>query len=154
MANISGSMAADIEMNHSAEKVWVVIMDAYLIFPKVYPDQYLSIKILEGTGKSPGSIRLITYGEGSPLVKISEEKIDTVDNETRTVTYSIIGGDLLKYYKTFNGKIVVEPKGEAGSLVKWSCTYEKAHEEVPDPTIIKDFAVRNISELDEYIGKN
>lgn len=89
---------------------------------------------------------------GSPLVKVSYEKIGEVDEANKFVTYSVIDGDLLKYYKNFKGTITVVPKGE-GSLVKWSCVFEKASPEVPDPHVIKDFAIKNFVELDEYIRK-
>lgn len=72
-----------------------------------------------------------------------------MDEEKKTVSYSVIEGDLLKYYKSFKGHISVSPKGE-GSSVKWSCEYEKASEEIPDPHIIKDFVVKNFRELDDY----
>lgn len=68
-----------------------------------------------------------------------------------TVSYSVIEGDLLKYYKSFKGHIVVSPKEDgSGSSVKWSCEFEKASEEVPDPHVIKDFVVKNFLEVDAY----
>lgn len=89
---------------------------------------------------------------GSPLVKVSYEKIGEVNEANKFVTYSVIDGDLLKFYKNFKGTITVVPKGE-GSLVKWNCVFEKASPEVPDPHAIKDFAIKNFVELDEYICK-
>lgn len=97
-------------------------------------------------------LRHIFHGLGSPLVKVSKEKIDSVDEAEKFVTYSIIDGDLLKFYKNFNGCIKVIPKGD-GSLVKWSCGFEKVSEEIPDPHVIKDFAIQNFKELDEFILK-
>lgn len=97
-------------------------------------------------------LQQIFHALGSPLVKVSKEKIDGVDEADKLVTYSIIDGDLLKYYKNFNGSIKVIPKGD-GSLVKWSCGFEKASDEIPDPHVIKDFAIQNFKELDEFILK-
>lgn len=90
---------------------------------------------------------------GSPLVKESEEKLDIVDEAEKKLSYSVTGGDLLKYYKNFKATLVITSKGE-GSLVKWTCHFDKASEEIPDPNIIKEFAVKNFKELDEYIHKN
>lgn len=89
---------------------------------------------------------------GSPLVKVSTEKIEAVDDVKKEVSYSVIDGDLLKFYKVFKGIVTVSPKGD-GSLVKWSCEYEKASNEIPDPSVIKEFAVKNFKEVDEYITK-
>lgn len=53
--------------------------------------------------------------KGSTLVKVSAERIEAVDLENKSMTYSIIGGEMLEYYKTFKGTITVTPKG-GGSI--------------------------------------
>ncbi|KAI4339347.1 hypothetical protein MLD38_024300 [Melastoma candidum] len=148
----ASTIHAEVDVKSGAEKFWVSMRDSTILFPKIFPELYKSIEVLEGDGKCPGSVRLINYAEGSPLVKVSKEKIDNVDEGKKEVSYSIIDGDLLKYYKNFNGTISVIPKGE-GSLVKWSCGFEKASDEVPDPHIIKDFAIENFKDLDSFLLK-
>ncbi|GAV74530.1 Bet_v_1 domain-containing protein [Cephalotus follicularis] len=147
-----GKLEADVELKSPADKFWESIRDSANLFVKAFPDQYKSIEVLEGDGKAAGSIRHIIYGEGSPIVKSSKERIDAVDDVKKTVAYSVIDGDLLKYYKTFKALIAVVPKGE-GSLVKWSCEFEKAKDDIPDPSIIKEFAIKNFVEVDELILK-
>ncbi|XP_022151242.1 MLP-like protein 423 [Momordica charantia] len=144
-----GKLELETDVKSSADKFWNNMRESTIIFPKAFPHDYKSIEVLEGDGKAVGSVRLITYAEGSELAKESKEKIEAVDEEKKTVSYSVIEGDLLKYYKSFKGHISVSPKGE-GSSVKWSCEYEKASEEIPDPHIIKDFVVKNFRELDDY----
>ncbi|XP_010551642.1 PREDICTED: MLP-like protein 423 [Tarenaya hassleriana] len=122
------------------------------LFPKAFPNDYKSIEILAGDGNSPGSIRFITYGPSSELVKTSKEKIESVDLEKRSFTYSIMDGDMLKYYKSFTGTITVTPK-DGGSLVKWSGEFVKTGHEIEDPHVIKDFAVKNFKEIDEHLLK-
>ncbi|KAA3482943.1 MLP-like protein 423 [Gossypium australe] len=136
----SGQLHVDFELKSPAEKVWGTIRDSTTIFPQALSHDYKSIQVLEGDGKAPGSVRLINYSEGSPIVKVSKERIESVDEAENKYVYSIIDGDLLKYYKTFIGKVIVVPKGES-SLVKWSYEFEKASEEIPDPSVIKEFAV-------------
>ncbi|XP_038892372.1 MLP-like protein 423 [Benincasa hispida] len=149
-----GMLSVEVEVKSVADKFWNSMRDSTIIFPKAFPHDYKSIDVLEGDGKAVGSVRLITYSEGSPIVKESKERIEAVDEEKRSVSYSVIEGDLLKYYKSFKGHITVSPKeDESGSLVKWSCEFEKASEEVPDPHLIKDFVVKNFSELDDYVLK-
>lgn len=87
---------------------------------------------------------------GSHVVSSSVEKIEVVDEGNKTVEYSVTGVDIIKYYKSFKAKINVIPKVN-GSLVKWSCEYEKASEEIPDPTIVKDFAANIFQRLDAFI---
>ncbi|XP_028783881.1 MLP-like protein 423 [Neltuma alba] len=148
----TGKIEVEVEVKSNADKFWQTLRDSSSIFPKALSHDYKSIEVIEGDGKAPGSVRHIFYGEGSPIVKESKEKIEALDDAKKTVTYSVIDGDLLKYFKHFKGHISVTPKGE-GSLVKWSSEYEKASEEIADPHVIKDFAAKNFQEVDDYIQK-
>ncbi|XP_021635821.2 MLP-like protein 423 isoform X2 [Hevea brasiliensis] len=103
----SGKLDVEVHIKSSPDKFWNSIRDSTTLFPKAFPDQYKNIRVLEGDGKAPGSVRLFTYAEGSPLVKVSKERIDAVDEASKHVAYSVIEGDLLKYYKTFKGFIFV-----------------------------------------------
>ncbi|ONI30553.1 hypothetical protein PRUPE_1G258100 [Prunus persica] len=153
MASNGGKLEVEIEVKSPSQKFWEGLRDSTTIFPKAFPHDYKSIDVLEGDGKAVGSVRLITYSEGSPIVKVSKETIDAVDEANKSVAYKVIDGDLLKYYKSFKCILTVTPKGD-GSLVKWSSVFEKAHEQIPDPSLIKDFAVQNFQELDAYVLAN
>ncbi|GMI87793.1 MLP-like protein 423 [Hibiscus trionum] len=146
----TGKLEVEIDLKSPADKVWSTIRDSTTIFPIALSHDYKSIEVLEGDGKSPGTVRLFIYAEGSPIVKVSKERTESVDEAEKTYVYSIFDGDLMKYYKSFIGKIVVVPKGDS-SLIKWSCDFEKASEDIPDPSIIKDFAVKNFVEIDDYL---
>lgn len=84
------------------------------------------------------------------MITFAKEKIESVDEGNKTVVYSVIDGETMKYYKSFKGSLTVSPKGDA-SLVKWCCEFEKASDEVPEPQLIKDFAVKNFKDLDAYL---
>ena len=86
-------------------------------------------------------------------MKSSKERIDAVDEAKKALSYSVIEGDLLTYFKLFKAHMVLESKGDEGTLVKWWCEYDKASHEVPDPEVIKDFALKNFKEVDDYIHK-
>ncbi|KAK1554301.1 hypothetical protein Q3G72_010437 [Acer saccharum] len=147
---VTGKLEVDVEVKSPADKFWGSIRDSTSLFPRAFPHDYKSIQVLEGDGKASGSVRLFTYAEGSPIVKKSTEKIEHVDDVNMKVSYSVIDGDLLEYYKVFKGFIAVIPKGD-GSLVKWSCEFEKTSHEIPDPDAIKEFVVKNFKEVDDYI---
>lgn len=87
------------------------------------------------------------------MVSMCKEKVEVVDEEKKTVGYSIVEGDVLSFYKSFKAQLVVEPK-EEGSLVKWTCEFEKSKDDAPDPEIIfKAFAVKTFQDLDAYLIK-
>ncbi|KAI3690987.1 hypothetical protein L2E82_49200 [Cichorium intybus] len=69
------------------------ILDGDTLVPKVAPQAMKSIEILEGDGGA-GTIKLITFGEGSQFKSV-KHKIDAVDKDNMTYSYSIIEGDVL-----------------------------------------------------------
>ncbi|KAI8528371.1 hypothetical protein RHMOL_Rhmol12G0144000 [Rhododendron molle] len=146
----AGKLEVDVELKTSADKFWESIRDSSTVFPKALPHHYKSIQVLEGDGKSVGSVRLIHYAEASSLVTFDKERIDAVDEEKKILSYSVIEGDLLKFYKSFKATLMVSAKGD-GSSVKWVSEFEKASDEIPDPNIIRDFAVENFTKLDAYL---
>ncbi|XP_043706423.1 MLP-like protein 423 [Telopea speciosissima] len=146
----SGKLEAEMEVKSSADKFWESVRDSTTLFPKVLPTHYKSIQVVEGDGKCVGSVRLMTYAEEIPGVKFSKERIDAVDEEGKEVAFSLIDGDVSKFYKHIKNKLQVISKGQ-GSLVKWSCEFEKASGDVPDPHLIKDFALNVFKALDDYL---
>ncbi|XP_062110250.1 MLP-like protein 423 [Humulus lupulus] len=147
----TGMLHAEIDVKSHADKFWASLKDFIHIYPKAFPHNYESVEVLEGDGIQPGSVRLVKYGEGSLIVKVSKEKVEVVDDPKKIFGFSVIDGDLLKYYKSFKSSVQVVPKDE-GSLLKWSCEYEKTADDIPDPTVVKDFAVKSFKELDDYIA--
>ncbi|XP_011086520.1 MLP-like protein 423 [Sesamum indicum] len=147
---MASKLEVEFEMKSSPEKVWESIRESTTLFPKALPKEYESIEILEGDGKSVASVRLIKYPPGLSAISSTKEKIEVVDEGKKMLSYSVIGGDILKYYKNFKAHLSVSPKDE-GSWVKWSCEFEKASEEVPNPDLVRDFAIKNFQDLDAYI---
>jgi hypothetical protein len=98
-------------------------------------------------------LSLVICVVGSLLAKSSTQKTDAIDDEKKTLTYSIIEGDLLQYFSKFQAHIAVIPVGE-GCEVKWTAEFTKVKHDIPDPTIVKDFAVKNFIEVDDYIQQN
>lgn len=65
-----GKLDAEIDLKSSPEKLWGVIRDSTNLLPKIFPDRYKSVEILEGDGKSAGSIIVMKYVEGKPTYTI------------------------------------------------------------------------------------
>lgn len=55
----------EVEVKSHADKFWGLIRESVTVLPKAFPIDYKSIEVLEGDGKSVGSVRLVTYGEGN-----------------------------------------------------------------------------------------
>ncbi|KAK4558288.1 hypothetical protein RGQ29_007864 [Quercus rubra] len=99
------------------------ILDGDNLIPKAVPQAVKSIEIIEGNG-GPGTIRKITFGEGSKY-KYGKHRIDVMDPEHFTCCYSVIEGDglsdKLESIST-ETKIVASPDG--GSIVKRTSTFQ------------------------------
>lgn len=62
---MASKLEVEVEVKSSADKFWGGIKESSDLFPKIFPDQFKSIEIVEGDGISVGSVRLIKYGEGT-----------------------------------------------------------------------------------------
>nr|CAB02209.1 pollen allergen Car b 1 [Carpinus betulus]CAB02210.1 pollen allergen Car b 1 [Carpinus betulus]CAB02211.1 pollen allergen Car b 1 [Carpinus betulus]CAB02212.1 pollen allergen Car b 1 [Carpinus betulus] len=98
------------------------VLDFDKLIPKVAPQAISSVENVGGNG-GPGTIKNITFAEGSPF-KFVKERVDEVDNANFKYNYTVIEGDVLgdKLEKVSHElKIVAAPGG--GSIVKISSKF-------------------------------
>ncbi|KAC9132067.1 hypothetical protein R6Q59_004795 [Mikania micrantha] len=148
----TGKLNAEIKVKSDADNFWKAILDSANIFPKACSDIYKAIEVVEGNGRSVGSVRVVHFTEGSAGVKLVKEKIEEVDEAKKKVAYRMIDGDMTQYFKSFKSSVEVIPDGE-GSLVKWFCEFEKASEEVPGPEMTRDLVAKNFKQIDDFLLK-
>ena len=93
---------------------------------------------------------------GVPMLTFAKEKLELADDEKKVVSYSVVDGELVNYYKNFKVTLQVTPAkdGEAGAVVNWAMDFDKASEQVPDPDAIKETAAKTFHDLDDYLLKN
>jgi Pathogenesis-related protein Bet v 1 family len=147
----------EVALKSAPVKLWEAIRASADLFPTILPDQYKSIRILEGDGKSVGSVRLVNYAPGTPVVTFAKERVEAVEEENMMVSYNVIEGEILDLYKNFKATLQVAPKGEGegeGSLAKWTLQYDKASSEVPEPELIKEAAIKTFNALDAHLQSN
>uniref|UniRef100_A0A5B6YZ61 Putative major allergen Pru ar 1 n=1 Tax=Davidia involucrata TaxID=16924 RepID=A0A5B6YZ61_DAVIN len=86
------------------------------------PHAIKSTEILEGDG-GPGTIKLITFGEGSQFKSV-KHRVDGIDKENFTYSYSIIEGDaLMGMLESINYEIKIVASPDGGSICKTSSKY-------------------------------
>ncbi|EPS70333.1 hypothetical protein M569_04429 [Genlisea aurea] len=152
---MASKIEVSVELKSDANKIWESIKESANFFPKALPHQYDSIEVLEGDGKSIGSVRLVKFKNGLSEISTTKEKIVDFDEETKTISYTVIDGSLVNYYNNFKASLSVSSiNGESGSSVKWSAEFEKTSEQVPDPELIKGFAVKSFQDLDAFLLAN
>jgi len=120
-----GVIAYDIEITSSippAKMFKAFVLDADTLIPKILPQAIKSVEILEGDG-GVGTVKLITFGEGSQFKSV-KHKVDGLDKEKFTYSYSIIEGDaLMGVLESISYEIKIEASPEGGSICKNSSKY-------------------------------
>lgn len=83
-------------------------------------------------------------------VETLKERVE-FDDENKKITYIILEGDMLKYYKSYSVILHVLPKGDEHSLVKWTFLYEKVDDTAPEPTKYKDLLVKLTKKVEAHL---
>ncbi|KAL0447108.1 UNVERIFIED_CONTAM: Pathogenesis-related protein 1 [Sesamum latifolium] len=145
----------ETEVKSNAETVWSALKQHATIFPKAAPDKYDSVEVLEGDGLSVGSVVLFKKAETNGDATIMKQRIELVDEAKKTLIYNVIGGDIMKYYKSYKSITSVSDKqGDGdGALVKCRVEFEKAgvEQQVPDPQLLKTFILQLFHQMDAYL---
>ena len=81
--------------------------------------------------------------------KTAKEIIEAIDEETKSVTFKVVGGDLMELYKTFIIVVHVDTKGE-NNLVTWTFHYEKLKEDVEEPNTLMDFCIDVTKDIETH----
>ncbi|KAE9450379.1 hypothetical protein C3L33_17721, partial [Rhododendron williamsianum] len=97
---------------------------------------------------SPANIHGVDLNEDGKK-KSAKEIVEAVDEETKTVTFKVIEGDLTELYKDFKGTVHVDTKGES-NLVTWTFEYEKLNDEVEDPNTLMDFVINVTKDIETH----
>lgn len=148
-----------VEVKSPADKLWAALRDSTELFPKIFPEQYESIETVEGDGKSAGTVRLLKYTGAVPMLTFAKEKLELADDENKVVSYSVVDGELVNFYKNFKITLKVAPAAKeaeagGGAVVNWTMEFDKASDQVPDPDVIKETATKTFHDLDDYLLKN
>ncbi|CAA0817173.1 Polyketide cyclase/dehydrase and lipid transport superfamily protein [Striga hermonthica] len=139
------------QIRSSPSKLFDVYKNKIYLMPKICPNKVEKVDVLEGDGKSLGSVRLWTYVMGVPV--IAKDKIVAVDEEKRSITFELIDGEVTKYFNHFKATFVATTAKANMNLVKWILEYEKASEDVPNPSGHLEFLANMVMEIDAYLFK-
>ncbi|XP_065859609.1 major allergen Pru ar 1-like [Euphorbia lathyris] len=134
-----------------------VVLDFPQLLPKVLPQVIKSIDIIEGDG-GVGSLRQINFGgEGGSSMYV-KERIEAIDEEKLTHSYTVIEGDVLmgKFEKITNG-IKFDATPDGGSMIKsYSSYYTLGDHQIKDEEIQggKDKSIGLFKALEAYLLAN
>ncbi|GMN28547.1 hypothetical protein TIFTF001_002096 [Ficus carica] len=121
-------------------------------FVHMFPRNIQSVQIQGGGDVRAGCVMFWKYDlgiTGAPMT--ARVKVEEIDDHNKSITMTILEGDVLKMYKSFKAKISFI-EGEYGtSKVNWSLSYEKLNDNAPDPDHYVNFAVKLSKGMDTYL---
>ncbi|EFJ08551.1 hypothetical protein SELMODRAFT_18100, partial [Selaginella moellendorffii] len=134
-----------------ASRMYATLRDVHNLLPKIVPDFIKSYELVEGDG-GVGTIRKITFG---PLVSkeptVATEKVLAVDDAAKSVTYSLIEGDLTKLYSQFVATTkYVDGADDGSSTAIWSVEYEPIGDS-PAPEQAKEAVLGSMKAVEGYL---
>ncbi|KAL6519859.1 hypothetical protein OROMI_032753 [Orobanche minor] len=99
------------------------VLDLDTLIPKIMPQAIEKIEILEGDG-GVGTVKIVHFGEGSPF-KTVKQRVDAIDAENLTYSYSIIGGDALGgVLESITNHTRIVPSDDGGCVCKNTSVYQ------------------------------
>ncbi|MED6218998.1 hypothetical protein PIB30_031786 [Stylosanthes scabra] len=105
------TISEEVSSNVEAGRMFkALIIDAQNLIPKLMPQAIKNIQLLQGDG-GPGSIQELTIVEGSETKQL-KHRIDAIDKENLTFSYSVIEGD--NKVESVSHDLKFEPIAEGG----------------------------------------
>ncbi|CAM6047226.1 unnamed protein product, partial [Sphagnum compactum] len=115
----------------------------------VMPDYFQKSEYLEGNG-GPGTLRLITMGPAVGHAKQVKERMDVIDEENKTLKYTMVDGD--PRYSSFGGMMKFTSGAEQGtSDAYWEVQYEPVGDMGP-PEHVKGMVIKVFKALESAIN--
>ncbi|XP_050887574.1 MLP-like protein 34 [Lathyrus oleraceus] len=150
---LSGKVETEIETQAPADKFYNIFREKLHHIPNISTETVQEGRVQEGDWQNVGSIKHWEYTlEGKK--QSAKEKIETIDDENKIITYSVFGGEVGESYKSLKVTIQVIDK-EHGGLVKWTFEYEKLQENITaaSPDSFLDFAAKVTKDIDAHLVK-
>ena len=150
----TATIEIEIPTSFPAEKVFKAFSDFDNIAPKVNPQVFKSINIIEGSG-GVGTKRLFTFGDVVPYTK-GKQRVDLVDASNNCYNFTFIEGDiLLGILDSISDQVKIFPSANGGSVFKETIVYKSKGEDKPSEESLKYdkvIHVKTFKAIEAYIA--
>ncbi|XP_020207475.1 MLP-like protein 43 [Cajanus cajan] len=106
----------------------------------------------EGDWHDIGAVKSWTFTTEGKVVTF-KESIEAIDDEKKTISFSISGEEITKDYKMFKLHLQVIDKEEGGAVTVWTIEYEKLHEDITPPYRFLDIITVTTKDIDAHVLK-
>ncbi|KAK4373353.1 hypothetical protein RND71_008740 [Anisodus tanguticus] len=144
---VKGKLIASVEVKCGGHSVHDIFHTNTHHIANISPSKVQHFEIHEGETIKAGSIVSWKYNDDGKD-KISKQLIEAVDLETKSITWKVIGGDLLELYNSFT--IITSCDHH---WTTWTFVYEKKTEDIPEPLAFLGFALHVTKEIEGHLLK-
>ncbi|XP_076921500.1 root allergen protein-like [Bidens hawaiensis] len=148
----TASIEFEIPSKFPAELVFKVFKNFPDLAPKVNPQVFKSIELVEGDG-GVGSIRLFTFGNAVPFTS-GKFKHDVIDASTFTFNFTFFEGDcLMGILDSINHHVKIVHFADGGCVFKQTVIYNCKGDEKPSNEVLnleKELYVKTYNALEAY----
>jgi len=114
-------------LNGNAADVWVACKHAVALLPDLAPEYFAKAEFLQGSG-GPGSIAHFHFGPAVPGGGSVKHRLDTVDDNSQTMSYTVIEGD--GNATSFVSELQFREDGTDKTEATWTLQCEAGNDEV------------------------
>ncbi|CAA0820557.1 MLP-like protein 28 [Striga hermonthica] len=99
---------------------------------EICPEKVERVDLERGQWGTVGSV-ICWYYTIDGEKKIAREVIEAIDEHKKSITFTVMEGDLMHAYTTFKLVVDVDTSRDGEHVVTWTLVYEKKSQAVPDP---------------------
>ncbi|KAJ8564770.1 hypothetical protein K7X08_001230 [Anisodus acutangulus] len=144
---VKGKLIASVEVKCGGHSIHDIFHTNTHHIANISPSKVQHFEIHEGETVKVGSIVSWKYNDDGKD-KISKQLIEAVDLETKSITWKVIGGDLLELYNSFT--IITSCDHH---WTTWTFVYEKKTEDIPEPLALLGCALHVTKEIEGHLLK-
>ncbi|MED6189178.1 hypothetical protein PIB30_093314 [Stylosanthes scabra] len=151
--SLTGKESVELGIQTPADKFFSSFVKQLLDFESV-SDHVHEAKLHKGDGHSIGSVKQWTYTIDGKVASC-QESFEAIDEQNKTLTFNLFGGDVSPQYKTLKAHLKVIDKGnnKRGAIAKWTYEYEKLREDIAPPCAYLDLTTKFTKDLDAHLIK-
>lgn len=132
--------------------MWKVARKIDVVAPKLMPDLFGGSELLEGDGGT-GTVRVITLGPAFPVKGEVKERVDSFDDATTTIKYTVLQGD--PAYKSMKASMKYTPSEDGTkTTARWEAVYDTVSEEDKPPVENSKIAKLIQTTFAKYLTEN
>ncbi|XP_023736649.2 kirola [Lactuca sativa] len=115
---------------------------------EICPDCMNGVDLEDGEWGVIGCVIVVSFIHDGKT-HVVKEVLQTIDKEKKSVSYNVIGGDIMDAFKTFLITVDVDTSEEE-SFVTLTFQYEKLDENLDAAESLMDFCVKVIADMENY----